>query len=108
MPGRGELTHVQADLGENDLRVHRADARNLIESLDRGQRAGVARSGGCSAGGVPTVDSFGLHCGQQVLDAGGGEVGEIVTLKTDAGARVTWVYLTDPEGNIVELQSWSA
>ena len=23
------------------------------------------------------------------------------------GRHVTWAYVTDPEGNIVELQSWS-
>lgn len=41
-----------------------------------------------------------------VIEAGGGEVGEIVTLTTTAGSRVTWCYVTDPEGNIVELQAW--
>jgi len=34
-------------------------------------------------------------------------VGEIVTLTTATGSRVTWVYVTDPEGNVVELQSWT-
>lgn len=42
-----------------------------------------------------------------VLAAGGCEVGEIVTLTTATGSRVTWVYVTDPEGNVVELQSWT-
>jgi predicted enzyme related to lactoylglutathione lyase len=42
-----------------------------------------------------------------VLEAGGGAVGEVVTLQTSDGRRVTWTYVTDPEGNIVELQSWS-
>lgn len=45
---------------------------------------------------------------EQVLAAGGGQVGEIVTLTTTVGAQVTWCYLTDPEGNIIELQSWRA
>jgi predicted enzyme related to lactoylglutathione lyase len=44
---------------------------------------------------------------RQVLANGGGEVGDIVTLMTADGRRVTWCYLTDPEGNILELQSWS-
>jgi predicted enzyme related to lactoylglutathione lyase len=44
---------------------------------------------------------------RDVLAAGGSAVGEIVTLTTTTGARVTWCYVTDPEGNIVELQSWS-
>jgi predicted enzyme related to lactoylglutathione lyase len=43
----------------------------------------------------------------EVLAAGGGIVGEIVTLQTATGARVTFCYLSDPEGNIIELQSWS-
>jgi len=41
-----------------------------------------------------------------VLAAGGTPVGDVVTLTTATGARVTWCYVTDPEGNIVELQSW--
>ena len=42
-----------------------------------------------------------------VLEAGGGTVGSIVTVTTADGRRVTWTYVTDPEGNYVELQSWS-
>ncbi len=37
----------------------------------------------------------------------GGVVGEIVTLTTAIGTKVTWCYVTDPEGNILELQAWS-
>ena len=44
---------------------------------------------------------------REVLAAGGSAVGEVVTLTTATGARVIWCYVTDPEGNIVELQSWS-
>ncbi len=42
---------------------------------------------------------------EAVLAAGGSPVGEVVTLTNAAGARLTWVYVTDPEGNILELQS---
>jgi predicted enzyme related to lactoylglutathione lyase len=42
-----------------------------------------------------------------VLQAGGHAVGEIVSLQVATGATVTWCYVTDPEGNIIELQSWS-
>lgn len=42
-----------------------------------------------------------------VLAAGGGFVGDTVTTQTADGRRVTWCYLTDPEGNLLELQSWS-
>ena len=44
---------------------------------------------------------------RQVLAAGGKAVGEVVTLTTSVGSRVTWCYVTDPEGNVVELQSWA-
>lgn len=44
---------------------------------------------------------------RQVVEAhGGAAVGEIVTLTTKIGTQVTWCYMTDPEGNIIELQSW--
>lgn len=42
-----------------------------------------------------------------VLANGGRPVGEIVTLERAGGARVTWCYVTDPEGNVIELQSWA-
>ena len=52
---------------------------------------------------VPSV----AEARQQVLAAGGSPVGEIVTLTTSAGRQVTWCYVTDPEGNILELVSWA-
>ena len=52
---------------------------------------------------VPSV----VEARAAVLAAGGGEVGEVVTLQTADGRFVTWTYVTDPEGNIIELQSWS-
>jgi predicted enzyme related to lactoylglutathione lyase len=44
---------------------------------------------------------------EAVFSAGGREVGAIVTATTADGRRVTWTYVTDPEDNIVELQSWA-
>jgi len=43
-----------------------------------------------------------------VVAEGGRDVGSVVTLQTRDGRRVTWTYVTDPDGNILELQSWSA
>lgn len=43
----------------------------------------------------------------EVLAHGGSSLGEIVSMTTATGARVTWCYVRDPEGNIIELQSWS-
>ena len=43
---------------------------------------------------------------REVLEAGGGEVGQTVTLDVPGAGQVTFAYLTDPEGNIIELQQW--
>jgi predicted enzyme related to lactoylglutathione lyase len=49
-----------------------------------------------------------VHEARKIVEAnGGGVIGEIVTLTTKTGGKVTWCYMTDPEGNIIELQSWS-
>ena len=44
---------------------------------------------------------------EEVLAGGGARVGDIVTPQTSLGKCVTWCYVTDPEGNVIELQSWS-
>jgi predicted enzyme related to lactoylglutathione lyase len=44
---------------------------------------------------------------EAVLAAGGRAVGEVVTVQIATGAKVTWCYVTDPEGNMIELQAWS-
>jgi predicted enzyme related to lactoylglutathione lyase len=43
----------------------------------------------------------------KVVAAGGGTVGQVVSLEIPGAGTVTFVYLTDPEGNILELQHWS-
>jgi catechol 2,3-dioxygenase-like lactoylglutathione lyase family enzyme len=52
------------------------------------------------------VDDVNAAC-EEVVACGGGKVGEVITLTTKVGSKVTWCYMTDPEGNIIELQSWS-
>ena len=42
-----------------------------------------------------------------IKSAGGGQMGDRVQADYDDGRRAVLVYATDPEGNIVELQSWS-
>lgn len=42
---------------------------------------------------------------EAVLAAGGQPVGEVVTLTNALGKQLTWVYVADPEGNVIELQS---
>ncbi len=41
-----------------------------------------------------------------VLAAGGGRVGDLVTTEISGAGTITLIYLTDPEGNIIELQKW--
>jgi len=43
----------------------------------------------------------------EVIKAGGSCVGEVVTAAYPNGQEAVFVYARDPEGNIVELQSWS-
>lgn len=43
---------------------------------------------------------------QAVLEAGGGEVGALTTVPVAGAGTITFMYLTDPEGNILELQRW--
>jgi catechol 2,3-dioxygenase-like lactoylglutathione lyase family enzyme len=52
---------------------------------------------------VPSV----IDASARVIQGGGKPLGEIVALTTATGAKVTWCYVTDPEGNVLELQSWS-
>ena len=42
-----------------------------------------------------------------VLAAGGSELGELVRAQYPNDVTATFVYVKDPEGNIIELQSWS-
>jgi glyoxylase I family protein len=71
--------------------------------LADGPRPAVNRPGfGHIAFAVESVDD----ARAEVLAAGGHSVGDVVTLTTAAGSSVTWCYVTDPEGNVVELQHW--
>ena len=42
-----------------------------------------------------------------VLKEGGKLIGEIVTVEVKGAGNITFLYLTDPEGNIIELQKWT-
>jgi catechol 2,3-dioxygenase-like lactoylglutathione lyase family enzyme len=41
-----------------------------------------------------------------VLAAGGGQLGELIVTPIAGVGEITFVYATDPEGNIIELQQW--
>ena len=42
-----------------------------------------------------------------VAVAGGGVVGDVVSVEIPDAGQITFAYVTDPEGNIIELQHWS-
>ena len=41
-----------------------------------------------------------------VLNHGGSKLGDITSSEVEGVGLLTFVYLTDPEGNIIELQAW--
>lgn len=43
---------------------------------------------------------------REVLTGGGRDYAKMVSLPVAGAGTVTFVYVTDPEGNIIELQSW--
>ena len=42
----------------------------------------------------------------QIKEFGGDDYGELVTIDIPDAGKLTLIYMTDPEGNIVELQKW--
>jgi catechol 2,3-dioxygenase-like lactoylglutathione lyase family enzyme len=43
---------------------------------------------------------------RDVIDAGGSAHGTVESTQVDGVGRLTFTYARDPEGNLVELQSW--
>jgi len=43
---------------------------------------------------------------EAVLAQGGTDLGEIVERDVNGVGRITFIYMTDPEGNILEIQHW--
>jgi len=43
---------------------------------------------------------------EQVIELGGDDYGKLVTIDIADAGQLTLLYMTDPEGNIVELQKW--
>jgi catechol 2,3-dioxygenase-like lactoylglutathione lyase family enzyme len=43
----------------------------------------------------------------EVLEHGGLKVGEVTSAQVEGVGALTFVYLADPEGNLIELQAWS-
>ena len=68
-------------------------------------------------GGAPAANRAGLgHLAfavedvpaacQAVLAAGGGMLGEVVSVEIAGAGRIVFAYAADPEGNLIELQRW--
>lgn len=53
---------------------------------------------------VPDVNAW----REKILARGGRDVGKVVTLDIAGAGKLALVYVTDPEGNILELQQWQA
>lgn len=51
------------------------------------------------------VDDVHKSCAA-VLAAGGSQIGEVVRLDVADAGRVTFAYVADPEGNLIEVQRW--
>jgi predicted enzyme related to lactoylglutathione lyase len=43
---------------------------------------------------------------EQIVTAGGGMLGQVVTADIPGAGRIEFAYATDPEGNVVEVQRW--
>ncbi|HEU5310791.1 MAG TPA: VOC family protein, partial [Candidatus Eisenbacteria bacterium] len=88
LPGYG-------DSGGPTLEIFQYDPEGTAEAAPPANRPGF----GHIAFTVPSVPD----ARREVLARGGSTHGEIVTLELSTGAKVTWCYVRDPEGNLVEL-----
>ncbi|MCB0587855.1 MAG: VOC family protein [Phaeodactylibacter sp.] len=43
---------------------------------------------------------------EKVIAGGGKKIGEVVTKEVEGLGIITFIYVADPEGNLVELQRW--
>jgi catechol 2,3-dioxygenase-like lactoylglutathione lyase family enzyme len=41
-----------------------------------------------------------------VIEAGGSDVGKLVSTEIPGAGQIRFVYMADPEGNVIELQQW--
>jgi glyoxylase I family protein len=72
-------------------------------SLDRAEPQAANRQGiGHIAFEVDDVKTM----ERKALDAGARAVGEVVQARIEGAGSITFTYVADPEGNIVELQQW--
>jgi catechol 2,3-dioxygenase-like lactoylglutathione lyase family enzyme len=84
----------------------------LLEIIEYAGRAGESVPPAANAHGLRHV-AFEVESPEElarihelVLENGGGRLGEISEKEIDGLGAVTFVYMTDPEGNIIELLNW--
>src|SRR5262245_56871661 len=78
-----------------------------IFSYDQLIERGLPSANECGFGDIAFAVDNVDEALQAVIAAGGGVVGEIATGEVEGVGPIRLVYARDPEGNIVELQTWS-
>ncbi len=120
---------LERGTGVADSEVHGVHLR-LPGNAEAGPTLEIFSYTKLSSGDLPVINRPGFahiafvvpnvaEAQQTVIRAGGSQVGDVVTLQLSTGAddapeesrgrrstKVTWCYVRDPEGNIIELQSW--
>lgn len=93
-------------VGEH-LALPGCDGKVTLEIFEYGKKERAARGIGTPGFGhiAFEVDDVARTLAD-VRTGGGGQLGELVKVDYPDGRRATFVYATDPEGNVVELQSW--
>lgn len=43
----------------------------------------------------------------EILQNGGKKIGEVTSAEIEGAGQITFVYVADPEGNMIELQEWN-
>ena len=108
LPGHGssgptlELFQYEPSLERGSGAVNQPGFAHLAFEVSRDAEDSGEATGG-AARGDSAVDKAVAH----VLSAGGSRVGKTVSLSVSETTKVTFAYVTDPEGNVIELQSWS-
>ena len=74
------------------------------KNLDKLPTAANRKGFGHIAFKVDDVEAY----AQKVLDNGGSAVGEIVYGKIEGEGDICFAYVTDPDGNMIELQKWGS
>jgi catechol 2,3-dioxygenase-like lactoylglutathione lyase family enzyme len=93
-------------LNECHIRPRQSDRPRLVFSYDQLEPRLPAAANRPGFGHIAFEVEDVPAARKEVSAARGKPVGQIVTLTTATGGMVTWCYVTDPEGNMIELQSW--